>query len=191
MKKITIFLSVALAALIILCGCINTKDQVTTIKVIETSETVLNKRYLDKCGSSAEEWIDAHGSDEYTGYSFREDGALILELTEEQRQALKDYAAEMVESARTDFEKEDPDFRVEVSEDYTSADYYYYPTIDKLTEAMSMSQMILYGCAWQIYNGCGEDDWTFEINIYNCRNGRLVTSGGTEEDIHYSEEDWK
>lgn len=191
---------ILLSFLILTClnGCIRRADivptddpEMETVPDEPVREIVLTSKYLGKCGISADEWIEAHNKNEYSCYSIREDGALLIMVTERQLGILKTYSEEMIQDACDTFSEEDPEYHIDVSDDHKRADFYYYPDMDHITESSCMTKVFLNCIALQIYEGCEEDTWNVEINIYNVRTGKLVTTGGTETDIHYSIEDWK
>lgn len=159
------------------------------------SKIIFSAKFLTVVDLSPEEWseaLDSMSDGQYVDTYVSEDGkSVTLEITEEHRNYWIESRKEILAELQEEFSAENPDYRIEVSEDYSNIDFYY--NLDKdpfqlIVDVLNVETVCVF---MQLLNGVGAEDWFVTVNIYNSDTGKLVTSGDSNTGLGYEAEDWE
>ena len=161
----------------------------------EILKVELPQKFINLSGQGVEgliEDIKDVGEENYIDIYANEDGTIMVEITEQQRQEYWLPSREDVWKGLQELLKEyDGNYRLEHNESYTQVDAYYNQELpwDKAGSYVVYAE---YLCAsYQLFSGVDSDEWRVAINIYNSDTGKLVKSGSSDADITYDNSDWE
>lgn len=159
------------------------------------SEIVFSEKFLRVAQMEPQAWVDdliATSEDQYVDVYVNEDGKTVtLEITEEQREYWKASRAEYIAVLQEKFTEIDPNYRIEISDDYTQIDLYYNLDLDAYSVTYNVVYSEVFSICMQLFNGVGAEEWFVAFNIYNSDTGKLVTSGDSNVGMSYEAEDWE
>ena len=122
----------------------------------------------------------------------REDGdSLVLEVTEEQREALIEMNQKNIDDILDQVEEENSEYSCELSSDYSKVVYKYDENIDGILQAKILVSLT----SIYVMNGIIEtnnSDWGVDASIVNCHTGKTVVQGTFPgASLTFGEAEWK
>lgn len=122
----------------------------------------------------------------------REDGdSLVLEVTEEQREALIEMNQKNIDDILDQVAEENSEYSCELSSDYSKVVYKYDENIDGILQAKILVSLT----SIYVMNGIIEtnnSDWSVDASIVNCHTGKIVVQGiFPGASLTFGEAEWK
>lgn len=132
--------------------------------------------------------------EEFSAYctDVRQEGDdFVLEVTQEQKEALTARNRENMDEILSEVQEADPEYAVELSDDYSEAVYQYDENIDSNLQAkLLLSMTTIYALNGIIETG--DADWSVRVSIVNCHTGKTVAQATLpEETITFGQSEWQ
>lgn len=117
--------------------------------------------------------------------------SLVLEVTEEQREALIEMNQKNIDDILDQVEEENSQYSYELRDDFSGVVYRYDESIESVVQAkMLMGVTSMYALNGIIESG--NSDWSVEVTIENCHTGNAVAQGVLPGDsITLGEQEWE
>lgn len=117
--------------------------------------------------------------------------SLVLEVTEEQREALIEMNQKNIDDILDQVEEENSQYSYELRDDFSGVVYRYDESIESVVQAkMLMGVTSMYALNGIIESG--NSDWSVEVTIENCHTGNAVAQGVLPGDsITLGEQAWE
>lgn len=117
--------------------------------------------------------------------------SLVLEVTEEQREALIEMNQKNIDDILDQVEEENSQYSYELRDDCSGVVYRYDESIESVVQAkMLMGVTSMYALNGIIESG--NSDWSVEVTIENCHTGNAVAQGVLPGDsITLGEQAWE
>ena len=117
--------------------------------------------------------------------------SLVLEVTEEQREALIEMNQKNIDDILDQVEEENSQYSYELRDDFSGVVYRY----DESIESVAQAKMLMGVTSMYALNGIiesGNSDWSVEVTIENCHTGNAVAQGVLPGDsITLGEQAWE
>lgn len=117
--------------------------------------------------------------------------SLVLEVTEEQREALIEMNQKNIDDILDQVEEENAEYSCELSSDYSKVVYKYDENIDGILQAKILVSLT----SIYVMNGIIEtnnSDWSVDASIVNCHTGKTVVQGTFPgASLTFGEAEWK
>ena len=189
MKKIA---TILLMAVMMLTACAPKGQQVPSDNDTEedkVSEITIPASYLEFTGNDAEETAEdykAHCTDATV-----QDGNVVLEVNEQQKQEILEMNQDFIDDALEDFQEENSQYSYELKDDFGGVVYRY----DESIESGVQAKMLMGVTSMYALNGIiesGNSEWSVKVTIENCHTGNVVAQGVLPDDsISFGQEEWE
>ena len=116
--------------------------------------------------------------------------SITMSLTLEQKQWWLKSRKELLDDLNEKMSQYDSDYHITYDDECTELSLYYDLKVDanKVAEFKYIAEFL---CGmYQVLNGVNDDNWNVNINIYNSKTKKLVTSGSSVDGLSYEAEDW-
>lgn len=157
-----------------------------------TIKITIPESYFNFVGSEIDEEIESLkelGNEYFTSVK-KVNNAMIIEITENQREKLIERNNEFIETLLKDFSNANKKYRYEVNSDFSELTYYFDENISSTLEFKT----ILGVTSSYIFNNIlrtNNQDWQIHIKIINCHTNKIVAEGTLPKDtIQYGELEW-
>lgn len=188
MKKAAILLMTVL----MLTACASEGQHVPSDNDTEehkVTEITIPESYLNFTGNDAEETAEDYKA--YCADAAVQDGNVVLEGDEQQKQEILEMNQDFINDALEDFQEENSQYSYELRDDFSSVVYRYDESIESVVQAkMLMGVTSMYALNGIIESG--NSDWSVEVTIENCHTGNVVAKGVLPGDsITFGQEEWE
>lgn len=187
-RKILVLL---IFTLLIFSGCTPTSTENTMKEVVDI---VFTEKFLRIVQMDPDAWVNdlvETSEGQYVSVYVNDDGVSVtLQITEDQRAYWIEPRAELTNMLKRDFSAIDPEYSIEINEDYSHIDFYYNLELDAYDAAYYVIYIESFCICQQLFNGVAPEEWFVSINIYNSDTGLLVTSGDSNTGLSYTTADW-
>ena len=146
-------------------------------------------RHLDFTGNDAEETAEDYKA--YCTDAVVQDGNVVLEVNEQQKQEILEMNQDFIDDALEDFQEENSQYSYELKDDFSGVVYRY----DESIESGVQAKMLMGVTSMYALNGIiesGNSEWSVEVTIENCHTGNAVAQGVLPDDsITFGQEEWE
>ena len=155
----------------------------------KVTEITIPASYLNFTGNDAEETAEDYKA--YCADAAVQDGNVVLEVDEQQKQEILEMNQDFINDALEDFQEENSQYSYELRDDFSSVVYRYDESIESVVQAkMLMGVTSMYALNGIIESG--NSDWSVEVTIENCHTGNVVAKGVLPGDsITFGQEEWE
>ena len=189
MKKIA---TILLMAVMMLTACAPKGQHVPSDNDTEedkVSEITIPASYLEFTGNDAEETAEDYKA--YCTDATVQDGNVVLEVNEQQKQEILEMNQEFIDDALEDFQEENSQYSYELKDDFSGVVYRY----DESIESGVQAKMLMGVTSMYALNGIiesGNSEWSVKVSIENCHTGNVVAQGVLPDDsISFGQEEWE
>lgn len=189
MKKIA---AILLMAVMMLTACAPRGQHVPSDNDTEedkVTEITIPASYLDFTGNDAEETAEDYKA--YCTDAAVQDGNVVLEVNEQQKQEILEMNQDFIDDALEDFQEENSQYSYELKDDFSGVVYRY----DESIESGVQAKMLMGVTSMYALNGIiesGNSEWSVEVTIENCHTGNVVAQGVLPDDsISFGQEEWE
>lgn len=189
MKKIA---AILLMAVMMLTACAPKGQHVPSDNDTEedkVTEITIPASYLDFTGNDAEETAEDYKA--YCTDAVVQDGNVVLEVNEQQKQEILEMNQDFIDDALEDFQEENSQYSYELKDDFSGVVYRY----DESIESGVQAKMLMGVTSMYALNGIiesGNSEWSVEVTIENCHTGNVVAQGVLPDDsISFGQEEWE
>jgi len=186
-KKILILICVVLLCVIV--AFIKNMKEVNTEEKSETKIITIPASYFEFINSEAED--AAKGYADYCESSKLDNGNVVIEVTDTQREYLINTNREFIEGILNDFYAANDKYSCDMSESYNYITFIYDENIDSFLQGRVLAGIT----SMHVLNGILEtenSDWNLKITVKNCHTGNVVAEGILpEEGLKFNVEEWK
>lgn len=189
MKKIA---TILLMAVMMLTACAPKGQHVPSDNDTEedkVSEITIPASYLEFTGNDAEETAEDYKA--YCTDATVQDGNVVLEVNEQQKQEILEMNQDFIDDALEDFQEENSQYSYELKDDFSGVVYRY----DESIESGVQAKMLMGVTSMYALNGIiesGNSEWSVEVTIENCHTGNVVAQGVLPDDsISFGQEEWE
>lgn len=189
MKKIA---AILLMAVMMLTACAPRGQHVPSDNDTEedkVSEITIPASYLEFTGNDAEETAEDYKA--YCTDATVQDGNVVLEVNEQQKQEILEMNQDFIDDALEDFQEENSQYSYELKDDFSGVVYRY----DESIESGVQAKMLMGVTSMYALNGIiesGNSEWSVKVTIENCHTGNVVAQGVLPDDsISFGQEEWE
>lgn len=189
MKKIA---TILLMAVMMLTACAPKGQHVPSDNDTEedkVSEITIPASYLEFTGNDAEETAEDYKA--YCTDATVQDGNVVLEVNEQQKQEILEMNQDFIDDALEDFQEENSQYSYELKDDFRGVVYRY----DESIESGVQAKMLMGVTSMYALNGIiesGNSEWSVKVSIENCHTGNVVAQGVLPDDsISFGQEEWE
>ncbi len=189
MKKIA---TILLMAVMMLTACAPKGQHVPSDNDTEedkVSEITIPASYLEFTGNDAEETAEDYKA--YCTDATVQDGNVVLEVNEQQKQEILEMNQDFIDDALEDFQEENSQYSYELKDDFSGVVYRY----DESIESGVQAKMLMGVTSMYALNGIiesGNSEWSVKVTIENCHTGNVVAQGVLPDDsISFGQEEWE
>ena len=189
MKKIA---AILLMAVMMLTACAPRGQHVPSDNDTEedkVSEITIPASYLEFTGNDAEETAEDYKA--YCTDATVQDGNVVLEVNEQQKQEILEMNQDFIDDALEDFQEENSQYSYELRDDFSGVVYRY----DESIESGVQAKMLMGVTSMYALNGIiesGNSEWSVKVTIENCHTGNVVAQGVLPDDsISFGQEEWE
>lgn len=189
MKKIA---TILLMAVMMLTACAPRGQHVSSDNDTEedkVTEITIPASYLDFTGNDAEETAEDYKA--YCTDATVQDGNVVLEVNEQQKQEILEMNQDFIDDALEDFQEENSQYSYELKDDFSGVVYRY----DESIESGVQAKMLMGVTSMYALNGIiesGNSEWSVKVTIENCHTGNVVAQGVLPDDsISFGQEEWE
>ncbi len=189
MKKIA---TILLMAVMMLTACAPKGQHVPSDNDTEedkVSEITIPASYLEFTGNDAEETAEDYKA--YCTDATVQDGNVVLEVNEQQKQEILEMNQDFIDDALEDFQEENSQYSYELKDDFSGVVYRY----DESIESGVQAKMLMGVTSMYALNGIiesGNSEWSVKVSIENCHTGNVVAQGVLPDDsISFGQEEWE
>lgn len=189
MKKIA---TILLMAVMMLTACAPKGQHVPSDNDTEedkVSEITIPASYLEFTGNDAEETAEDYKA--CCTDATVQDGNVVLEVNEQQKQEILEMNQDFIDDALEDFQEENSQYSYELKDDFSGVVYRY----DESIESGVQAKMLMGVTSMYALNGIiesGNSEWSVKVTIENCHTGNVVAQGVLPDDsISFGQEEWE
>lgn len=184
--------AILLMAVMMLTACAPQEQHVSPDNDTEedkVTEITIPASYLEFTGNDAEETAEDYKP--YCTDAAVQDGNVVLEVNEWQKQEILEMNQDFIDDALEDFQEENSQYSYELRDDFSGVVYRY----DESIESVAQAKMLMGVTSMYALNGIiesGNSDWSVEVTIENCHTGNAVAQGVLPGDsITLGEQEWE
>lgn len=192
-KKGLLCLLVSVMALTcVSCGSQEKDDDIVSEKSLETFTVTIPENFFAFTNSEAEDTVKG-----YEGYcvdSKLENGNVVLELTEVQKDNLISMNEQFIQDTLEEFSNENNLYTYELDEDYKKIIYSFDEKLGD-TNPVLLGKVLMGVTSMHVLNGIletGNSEWNIEMVIKNCHTGHVVAQGTLPEgNLRFDAAEWE